>query len=216
MSSVFLVGAHGHIGQQIVADLADKGVTVFAGIRDLAQADVFPDSQFVHPTAFDLNALPDKMAEQFKATGVDTIVFSAGSGGKTGDDQTLIVDLDGAVKTMEAAEQAGIKRYIMVSSIFSNHREAWDASGIKPYMIAKRYADEMLKQTSLDYTIIRPGYLTNDAATGEITINPADEKGVKIPHADVAATITELIDAPDTIRQSYTIGSGDTPIDQAF
>ncbi|HAT54706.1 MAG TPA: NAD(P)-dependent oxidoreductase [Lactobacillus sp.] len=216
MSSVFLVGAHGHIGQQIVEDLANKGVTVFAGIRDLSQVDVFPDSPFIHPTQFDLNALPDKMAEQFKASGADTIVFSAGSGGKTGDDQTLIVDLDGAVKTMEAAEQADIKRYIMVSSIFSNRRETWDASGIKPYMIAKRYADEMLKQTSLDYTIIRPGYLTNEAGTGEISVNPANEQGLKIPRADVAATITELIDAPDTIRKAYTIGTGETPIDQAF
>ncbi|GKT03705.1 NAD(P)-binding oxidoreductase [Furfurilactobacillus entadae] len=216
MSTTFFVGAHGQIGQLAIQDFADAGEHVIAGIRDDRQAADFPTSEFVTTTPFDLNAFPEEMAVQFKTSGADTVVFSAGSGGKTGDDQTLMIDLDGAIKTMLAAQQAGIKRYIMVSSIYSNHREVWADTPIHPYLIAKHYADVFLEHTDLDYTILRFGTLINEPSTGQLVVNPTPEKGTKITRADAAKTILAVLQAPQTRRQDYTIGNGTTPLADAF
>ena len=91
--------------------------------------------------------------------GFDKVIFSVGSGGNTGADKTIIVDLDGAVKTIEASKIAGVQRFIMVST-YDSRRQAFDASGdLKPYTIAKHYADEYLKQSGITYTIVHPGLL---------------------------------------------------------
>lgn len=216
MNSVFIIGAHGQIGQILVHKLVKKGFEVFAGIRNTEQAKVFPTDELVHPVHFDLNDSVEEMAKCFRQTGADAIVFSAGSGGKTGDDQTLIIDLDGAVKSMEAAQKARIKRYVMVSSVGSNKTDLWDESGLKPYLIAKHYADKELQQTKLDYTILRPGMLKNSSGTGTITVNPEREERISIPREDVAETIATVVGNQSTIRKSYTIGSGNTPIPKAF
>ncbi|MCP9312492.1 SDR family oxidoreductase [Liquorilactobacillus satsumensis] len=218
MTSVFLVGAHGKVGRLLVPKLINQGLTVSAGLRDLAQASVLPDSPLVIPQHFDLTALPETIAHQFKQSGADTIIFSAGSGGNTGDDQTLIVDLDGAIKTMEAAQVAGITRYIMVSSAASNQRELWDKTGIKPYMIAKYYADKALIQTDLDYTIVRPGPLTDSQGTGNIKLvsKNAALSDLSIPRDDVAAVIAAIINNRNTFRKSYTLGGGTISIKDAF
>lgn len=216
MSSVFVIGSHGQIGQKLVSKLIARKFVVYAGIRNDGQAKVFPTDKLVHPVHFDLNDSAEKMAKCFKQTGADTIVFSAGSGGKTGDDQTLIIDLDGAVKSMEAARIAGIKRYVMVSSVGSNKRDLWDKSGIKPYLIAKHYADKELQRTELDYTILRPGMLKNTSGTGAITVNSESEERLSIPREDVAEVIAEIVDNQATFKKSYTIGSGKTKIAAAF
>lgn len=216
MNSVFVIGAHGQIGQLLIPKLAAKGIKAYAGIRDDKQAKNFPTDDLVLPVHFDLNASVKEIAECFEQNRVDAIVFTAGSGGGTGDDQTLIIDLDGAVKSMEAAQVAGIKRYVMVSSIGSDKRELWDKSGIKPYLIAKHYADAELQRTDLDYTILRPGMLTNDPGRGRISVNPENKSKISIPRADVAEVIAEIVGNRATTGKSYTFGSGDTPIAKAF
>lgn len=219
MAATFLIGAHGQIGQQLVPKLINKGITVHAGLRNLNQITDFSENNSLIPELFDLTVLPETMAKQFKAANVDLIIFSAGSGGNTGDDATLIIDLDGAVKAMEAAQLAGIKRFILVSSAASNDRSAWDQTGIKPYMIAKYYADKLLIQSHLEYTILRPGALQNKPGTGHIALVTDGQTNLghlMISREDVAEVIATIIDMPTTYRQVYTLGSGSQVITTAF
>ena len=151
---VFVVGANGQIGQHLINLLRDsKEHTVRAMVRKKEQADAF-EKLGVETRLADLEGSVDEIAEAAK--GCDAIVFTAGSGGHTGADKTLLIDLDGAAKTIEAAQKIGIKRFIMVSAIHAHRREKW--SSIKHYMVAKHHADKILEQSGLTYTIIRPGW----------------------------------------------------------
>lgn len=212
--TTFIVGAHGQVGQRLTKQLAATGEHVIAGIRDDKQKALI--SQLgATPYLFDLTALPETMVPAFKD--VDNVVFTAGSGGKTGDDATLKIDLDGAVKTMLAAEKAGIKRYTMVSALYTDQREKWGQTGIEPYYVAKYYADEWLQQrTQLNYTIFRPGALTNDAGTGKINLHPATAANKTISRDDVAAAIVAVLAKPQSRNHIYELVNGDTPIQSAF
>ena len=205
---VFVIGAHGQIGKLLVAQLLDRGDEVVAGIRDAKQRDFFED-QGAATQLFDLTEQPDEMAKVL--AGVDAVVFSAGSGGKTGDDQTLLIALDGAVKSMEATQKAGIKRFVIVSAMNAEDRTRWTA--IQPYYVAKHYADLYLKdETSLDYTIIKPGVLTNDAGKGGLIL---DQTKGKIAREDVAETIVSALHNDNTIKKEFAISEGETPINEA-
>lgn len=205
---VFVIGAHGQIGKLLVAQLLNRGDEVVAGIRDAKQRDFFED-QGAATQLFDLTEQPDEMAKVL--AGVDAVVFSAGSGGKTGDDQTLLIDLDGAVKSMEATQKAGIKRFVIVSAMNAEDRTRWTA--IQPYYVAKHYADLYLKdETSLDYTIIKPGVLTNDAGKGGLIL---DQTKGKIAREDVAETIVSALHNDNTIKKEFAISEGETPINEA-
>lgn len=210
---VLIIGAHGKVGHLLIGELQSNNIDFVAGLRSQKQIDAFEANNI--PTQFiDLTASLEDIHKSIKDSGADVIVFSAGAGG-AGYDMTIQIDLDGAVKTMMVAEALGIKRYIMVSSIFSDNRDKWDASGIKPYMIAKHYADEHLRGTDLDYTIIHPGALTDEETTGKVKLLGDDESG-SIPRIDVAKSLAAIIKNPNTIGKEYNIASGDTPIDGAF
>lgn len=133
---------------------------------------------------------------------------------KTGADQTLLIDLDGAVKTIEAAENLGINRFIMVSAFQANNRENWNEA-IKPYYVAKHYADRALLQSSLTYTIIRPGGLVNEPGTGHVAAAEELERGT-IAREDVAQTILSSLIEENTYNRSFDLITGDTPIPQAL
>ncbi|WP_084738162.1 SDR family oxidoreductase, partial [Peribacillus frigoritolerans] len=148
------------------------------------------------------------------AKGCNAIVFTAGSGGSTGADQTLLIDLDGAVKTIEAAEILGIDRFIMVSAFQANNRENWNEA-IKPYYVAKHYADRALLQSDLNYTIIRPGGLVNEPGTGKVTAAEELERG-SIAREDVARTILASLTDENTYKRSFDLISGDTAIAEAL
>lgn len=211
--TTLVIGAHGQVGQHIVHDLAANGETVFGGIRNAEQAASI-DKQGGQARMFDLMGTADAMVPAMQ--GIDTVVFSAGSGGSTGDDMTLNIDLDGAVKAMIATEKAGIKRFIMVSAMGTGNRESWAKSSIRPYYVAKYYADQWLQhRTDLAYTIVRPGILTNDAPTGKLALNPTKSDNRSITRADVAATVAAVVAHP-LPRQIITLVNGETPIDQAL
>ncbi|UQS87408.1 SDR family oxidoreductase [Nicoliella spurrieriana] len=215
MANVLVVGAHGHVGKLIVAKLAKAGEQVFAGFRSEAQFQTVANIANVTPVEFDLTAAPEAMAQVYSTHHIDTVVFSAGSGGSTGDDMTLLIDLDGAVKTMDAAKQAGVQRYVMVSAAGADDRSFWPKSGLHTYYVAKHYADRILKASALDYTIVRPTLLTNDAGTGKIAVNGA-RLGGSIPRDDVASTVVAVLKDPNTARKIYQITSGDDAIDAAL
>lgn len=210
--TTLIIGAHGHVGQHIVKQLAATGETVYGGIRNAQQADIIKDLGG-QPRMFDLMGNADAMVPAMND--VDTVIFSAGSGGSTGDDMTLNIDLDGAIKSMIATEKAGIKRFIIVSALGTDDRSFWEKSGIRPYYVAKYYADEWLRhRTNLDYTIVRPGILTNDDPTGKITLAPETSDTQSIARADVAATVVAIVQHP-LPGKTIELVNGDVPVADA-
>ncbi|MBT2709454.1 SDR family oxidoreductase [Pseudomonas sp. ISL-84] len=202
---VLIVGANGQIGKQLVKLINESSNhTARAMVRKEEQAGDF-EKMGVETALASLEGTVGELAEAAK--GCDAIVFTAGSGGHTGYDKTLLIDLDGAVKTMEAAQQAGIDRFVMVSAIQANNREKW-SDAIKPYFVAKHYADRMLENSGLNYTIVRPGGLTNDPGTGKIKAADNLERGY-IPREDVAKTIYAVLDKENTFKRSFDLVSGE-------
>lgn len=209
-SKVLIIGAHGKVGQILSDKLhhqADFKPTGF--IRKSSQQSEFKIETIVQS----LSSTVDELTETFK--GFDAIVFAAGSGGNTGHDKTLEVDLDGAVKAIEAAEKASVKRFLMLSAFGAGNRTFIDDSPIKHYYIAKHYADKMLQSTSLDWTILRPGRLTDDNQTGKITLDKEPENA-SISRTDVAETIVECLKHQNTVHKIIEFNEGDTAIDHAL
>ncbi|WP_211747987.1 SDR family oxidoreductase [Paenibacillus sp. Marseille-Q4541] len=208
--NILVIGANGQIGKHVISQLKDhKEHAVRAMVRKQEQADAF-DGAGVEPVLADLEGTVSELAEVMK--GSDAIVFTAGSGGSTGSDKTLLIDLDGAVKTMEAAEQAGISRYVMVSAMHAEDRSSW-SDKIKPYYVAKHYADRLLESSSLNYTILRPGGLLNEPGRGKIAANTeGNEKS--IPREDVASVIVAVLDAENTYRKAISLVSGEQSIQE--
>jgi uncharacterized protein YbjT (DUF2867 family) len=209
---VFVVGANGQIGKHLI-DLVRTSSehTAKAMIRKEEQAEYF-ESVGVEYVVASLTGSVDEIAEAAK--GCDAIVFTAGSGGHTGADQTLLIDLDGAAKTIEAAEKAGIKRFIMVSALQANNRENWNEA-IRSYYAAKHYADKILLQSDLTYTIIRPGGLLNEPGTGKVAAAENLERG-SIPREDVAKTILLSLTEENTFKRSFDLISGEMSISEAL
>ncbi|WP_394141663.1 SDR family oxidoreductase [Cytobacillus oceanisediminis] len=208
---VLIVGANGQIGKQLVKLINESSDhTARAMIRKAEQAEEF-EKMGVETAVSSLEGTVEKLAEAAK--GCDAIIFTAGSGGHTGYDKTLLIDLDGAVKTIEAAEQAGINRFVMVSAIQANNRDKW-SDAIKPYFVAKHYADRMLENSGLNYTIVRPGGLTNDPGTGKIKVDKNLERGF-IPREDVAKTIYAVLDKENTYKRSFDLVSGEEDVETA-
>lgn len=202
---VLIVGANGQIGKLLVKLIKDGGKhTARAMVRKEEQVPQFEDMG-VETAVASLEGTVDELAEAAK--GCDAIVFSAGSGGNTGYDKTLLIDLDGAAKAIEAAEKAGVDRFIMVSAIQANNRDKWSET-IKPYFVAKHYADRILENSGLNYTIVRPGGLTNDPGTGHIKAAENLERGF-IPREDVAKTLYAVLNQENTYRRAFDLVSGD-------
>lgn len=210
---VLIIGAHGKVGQLLIGELQSNNIDFVAGLRSQEQIKAYQANNI--PTQYlDLTASLDDIRNSIVASGADVLVFTAGAGG-AGYDLTMEIDLDGAIKTMMVAEAVGIKRYIMVSAMFSENRSKWEASGIRPYYIAKHYADEHLRGTNLDYTILHPGGLTDEESVGSIKLTGKDEGG-NIPRIDVAKTIVQAIKTPTSIKKEYDFATGDQPIADAI
>ena len=210
---VLVVGANGQIGKHLVSFIQEKdNLQAKAMIRKEEQASYFKELG-AETAVVDLEGEIDDIAEAAK--GVDAVVFTAGSGPKTGKDKTLMIDLDGAVKTIEATKKAGVKRFIMVSSFDTTRQAIQEApESFAPYVVAKHYADEWLKATDLDYTIVHPGGLTNDEGTGKVTVSMSGEMG-KVPREDVARAILVTLENDSTIGKEFQIVGGDTPVEEA-
>jgi len=213
--NVLIIGAHGKIGRIVAEKMKSSAQFNPAAFIRKEEQKAFFDAMDVPVEVASLESSVDEIARAMK--GKDAIVFTAGSGGKTGYDKTLEIDLDGAVKSMIAAEQVGIKRFGMVSAYLADERSRWNASGIKPYYIAKHFSDLELQRTSLDYTILRPVRLTDDKGSGKVTIKAIPEGIQKtIPREDVATTILEVLEHPETIGKIMVMSTGETPIREAI
>ncbi len=205
---VLVLGANGGIGRRLVArlDLASD-VLVRAMVRSEEQVDAIRalGAEVV------LGDLEGRFAEHL--AGCDAVVFSAGSGAATGLDKTLMVDLWGARRVVDAAVDARVARFVMVSSLGAGD-PLRGPEALRPYLVAKRAADDHLAATSLGYTILRPGRLTDGDASGLVTTEV--EGFGSIPRDDVAAVIVECLTRDVARRRTVEVVSGDTPIREAL
>ena len=207
---ILVIGASGRVGTNLVKQLLADNHQVIGTTRQ--EEKLFSDDNY---SQLDLDITAEKDAIQSQIDqDIDAVYFVAGSGGK----DILEVDLHGAVKTMQAAQDKGIKRYIMLSTVFSLDSSKWDNPGIadlKEYYICKHYADQWLVNNStLDYTIVQAGALKERAAMGKITIddNNAGENSIE----DVATTLAAVLNANNTIKKVFSIQNGETSIDKAI
>ena len=211
---VLVVGANGQIGKHLVSLIQDSDTfKAKAMIRKQEQAGYFEEIG-TETVLADLEGEVDDIANAAKD--VDAIVFTAGSGPKTGPDKTMMIDLDGAVKTIQAAEKAHVKRFIMISSYDTTRKAIQEASeSFAPYVAAKHYADEWLRSTDLDYTMIHPGALSNDKGTGKIeaatTVEPKE-----VPREDIAQVIFACLQNDSTSGKEFQVIGGTTPITEAI
>jgi uncharacterized protein YbjT (DUF2867 family) len=165
------------------------------------------------PLVLDVAAADTKTLSE-TLTGYDAVVWSAGAGG--GDSaRTYAVDRDAAIRTMDAAEVAAASRFVMVSWIGSSPDHGIDPSdSFFPYADAKLAADEHLRRSSLEWTVLGPGTLTSDDPTGRITTRPTGRGAIS--RADVAQVIAATLAGAATIRRTIRFGAGETPISEAL
>lgn len=216
MSTIAIAGGHGRIALLLGALLVDRGDAVRGLIRNPAQEGDLRE-RGVDPVLCDLEGDGDVAAA---VRGADAVVFAAGAGPGSGEARKATMDLGGAVKLIEAAKAEGISRYLMVSSMGAADPPAADgpAGGdevFSAYLRAKAGADEALRASGLDFTIVRPGGLTDDPGTGLVSIAERLDRG-QIPRADVAAVLLASLDEPGTIGRSFDLIAGTTPIAQAL
>jgi uncharacterized protein YbjT (DUF2867 family) len=207
---VLVAGGHGKIALRLLRLLAAKGHHARGLIRNPGQA---ADLEALGAVAVlgDLEA-DASLAEYLQ--GADVLVFAAGAGPGSGPERKRTVDLGGAVKLVDAALAVGVRRYVMISSIGADRPHA--AFGrMRPYLEAKAEADQYLMASGLEYTIVRPGSLTDDPGTGRVRLSTDLGGRGAIPRDDVAAVIAQVLDAPNTIGVTFEVFSGDLLVAEA-
>ena len=211
MSKTLVIGANGQIGKQLIKLLCADDNQVKAMIRDSQQAAYFQELGAETIIADLESPLPETAFED-----CDKVVFTAGSGGKTGADKTILIDLWGAVKAIDMAKKHNIKQFVMVSARDAGNPET-GTEAIKHYNICKHFADNYLLASGVPYTILRPGKLIDDKATGHISTQRTGEadKDV-ITRADVAACIHYCLNHTESINQIDELYNGNDTIPQAF
>jgi uncharacterized protein YbjT (DUF2867 family) len=210
---VAIAGGHGKIAMLLHPLLLERGDQSVALIRNPDQADDVTRAG-AEPVVCDLESA-DARTVAAAIEGADAVVFAAGAGPGSGAERKWTMDHGGAVKLMEAAKLAGIRRYVMVSSIGADNppQEGGDVFG--EYLRAKAAADRDLAAAGLGHTILRPGRLTDDQPTGLVAAGARVERA-EIPRADVAAVLGATLHEPATIGKAFNLVSGDTPIDEAL
>jgi uncharacterized protein YbjT (DUF2867 family) len=208
---IAIAGGHGQIALHLARLLTERGDEVRSLIRNPDHAaDV--EATGAEPVVCDLeNAADEDVAA---AVGdADAVVFAAGAGPGSGADRKWTMDYGGAVKLINAAKAAGADRYVMVSSMGADADAPGDDT-FAVYLRAKGKADDDLRASGLDYTIVRPGRLTNDPATGRVALTENGERG-EIPRDDVAAVLAAVLHAPNTVGKTLDLISGDVAVEEA-
>jgi uncharacterized protein YbjT (DUF2867 family) len=207
---VLVVGGHGKIALHLLGLLAARGDRARGLIRNPAHA---ADLEAVGavPVLGDLEA--DESLEAH-VRGADAVVFAAGAGPGSGDARKATVDLGGAVKLTDAAKSAGVRRYVMISSIGADRPEAGTGS-MRAYLEAKAEADRHLVASGLDYTIIRPGSLTDEPGTGLVRLTTDLGQRDAVTREDVAHVLAEILRTPATAGTTAELFNGTVPITEA-
>jgi uncharacterized protein YbjT (DUF2867 family) len=209
MSTIVIAGGHGKIALRLARLLSARGDVVRSLIRNPGHG-AGVHAAGAEPVVADMEEL-DSLAEFVE--GADAVVFAAGAGPGSGPERKRTVDLGGAVKLLEAAQATGARRYLMVSSIGADDPSSASGS-MRPYLEAKAQADAALSASDLDWTIVRPGALTDEPGTGLVAVGDLGRGSVT--RDDVAAVLAACLDEPRTVRRTFVLLQGETPIAQAL
>jgi uncharacterized protein YbjT (DUF2867 family) len=208
---VAIAGGHGQIALRLAKVLSQRGDEVVALVRNPDHADDVKQAG-AEPAVVDLeHASEEKVAQAI--AGSDAVVFAAGAGPGSGSARKETMDYGGALKLIAAAKQAGVGRYVIVSSMGANPDAAGDDT-FSVYLRAKGRADDAVRASGLDWTVVRPGGLSNDPGKGRVRLGENISRG-QVPRDDVAAVLTAVLDSPNTIGWTMDLISGDTPIAEA-
>ena len=211
---VLIAGAHGKTARRLTRVLIEDGHEVRGLVRKEEQTGEV-EADGAEPVLVDLEAEEVEGGIGEAVEGCDAIVFAAGAGPGSGAERKETMDYGGAAKLVEAAEEVGVRRYLMLSSMGADDPEQ-GAEAMRPYLRAKSRADERLKSSSLEYTIIRPGSLTEDEGQGAIEAAEKLGRRGEIPREDVARTFADALENENTYHKTFEILSGETPIPEAL
>ena len=211
---VLVAGAHGKTARRLVRMLVDDGHEVRGLVRKEEQMpDVEADG--AEPVLVDLEEEEVEGGVGEAVEGCDAIVFAAGAGPGSGAARKETMDYGGAAKLIEAAQKRGVRRYLMLSSMGAGNPEG-GSEAMQPYLFAKARADERLITSDLQYTIIRPGGLTNEEGTGRIEAAQSLGRRGQISRDDVARTFADALEMRNTYGKTFEILAGDAPIREAL
>jgi nucleoside-diphosphate-sugar epimerase len=208
---VAIAGGHGQIALRLTRLLADRGDEVVGLIRNPEHEDDVRAAGG-EPVLCDLEADTDVGAA---IAGCDAVVFAAGAGPGSGTERKRTMDLGGAVKLIEAAKDHGVSRYLIVSSMGAADPPPEGGDVFGEYLRAKAEADRQLAASGLDHTIVRPGRLTDEPASGRISVGERLDRG-EVSRGDVAAVLAAALSTPVTIGKAFDLVAGETPIDDAL
>ena len=205
-----MIGGHGQVGLRLLRLLARNGHRSRGVIRKAEQARDL-EAAGAEAVLCDLERGHDLRPHVGAA---DAIVFAAGAGPGSGPERKRTVDYGAAVKSMEAARDLGVTRFVIVSSI-GTHDVAGAAEPMRPYLQAKRDADDVLKQSGLEWTIVKPGHLTDAPGTGRVQVSRRFGGRADVPRDEVALVLLECLQAPNTIGVEFELFEGDVPAREA-
>ena len=209
---IVIAGAHGKVARRLARLLVARGDRVRGLIRNPDQADDLRGDGS-EPVPLDLEAVePDQVAEA--VAGADAVVFAAGAGPGSGPERKLTMDRDGAIKLLEAARAADVPRYVMISSVGAEDPPD-DDDVFSVYLRAKAEADGALAVSDRDWTIVRPGFLTDDPGSGQVRIQ-TDPMRDQVTREDVAAVLAAVLAEPRSARQTIYVVGGEDAIEQAL
>ena len=213
MTRIAIAGGNGQVARQLIHVLRRADHDPVALVRREAyRADLEERGAEVR-----LLDIEQQDAAAFAAAfeGCGAVVFAAGGGPDGNIERKRTVDLEGSLKSIEGARQAGIERFVQVSAIGVDDPLPADTTDVwRAYVEAKRDADAALRDSGLAWTIIRPGRLTDDPATGKVALGPDVARG-DVTRADVAAVLAAVLDAPGSVGQQWDLVNGDVPVDEA-
>lgn len=209
MEKVLIVGANGNTGRRVIEILSkSSSFEPVAMIRKPEQAEIFHDMD-VKTVLADLEEEVDHAVK-----GIDKVIFAAGSGSSTGLDKTISVDQEGAKKIIDAAKEAGVKKFIMLSAKGADEPEAHE--GLEVYLKAKKEADEHLRESGLTYTIVRPGSLTDDLGIAKVKLAEKLDQEGEISRDDVAFLLVMSLADPLVKNKTFEALEGDESIKSAI
>jgi uncharacterized protein YbjT (DUF2867 family) len=213
MSRIAIVGGHGQVARQLIHVLRRADHDAVALVR----REEYRDDLEGRGAEVRILDIERDDASRFAAAfaGCDAVVFVAGGGPDGNVERKRTVDLEGSLKSIDGARQAGIDRFVQVSAIGVDEPLPADTDEVwRAYVEAKRDADAALRDSDLAWTIIRPGRLTDDPATGHVALGTDVRRG-DVTRADVAAVLAAVLDAPGSVRQQWNLVNGDVPVEEA-
>lgn len=209
---IAIAGGHGKIALRLTRLLVSGGNDVVGLIRNPAHA-VDVGAAGGSATVCDLEQA--EVGEIAAAVeGSHAVVFAAGAGPGSGAERKLTVDRDGAIKLLRAATSAAVPRYLMVSATGAENPPRGD-DVFEVYLRAKAEADEAVRASDLEWTIVRPGGLTDDPGTGNVRLETSPFSG-PVPRDDVAAVLAALLADGQSVGRVLYLSSGLTPINEAL